>query len=98
MSSRPNTTQDDNVLIVKTAEGVFVELLGEHDGKKVLPQFLKNRTLTVSCLSSTAAEAIRTRQQEIVDKINGKLVKKKLIELGICSNFPLLQERDMVSR
>ncbi len=78
MSSRPNTTQDDNVLIVKIAEDVFVELLGETDGKKVLPQFLKNRTLTVSCLSSTAAEAIRTRQQEIVDKINEKLGEKEV--------------------
>lgn len=78
MSSRPNTTQDDNVLIVKTAEKVFIELLGESDGKKVLPQFLKNRTLTVSCLSSTAAEAIRTRQQEIVDAINARIDKKEV--------------------
>ena len=78
MSSRSNTIQDDNILIVKTAEDVFVELLGEPDGKKVLPQFLKNRTLTVSCLSSTAAEAIRTRQQEIVDLINARIDKKEV--------------------
>ena len=78
MSSKPNTTQDDNVLIIKIAEDVFAELLGEQDGKDILPQFLKNRTLTVSCLSSAVAEAIRARQQEIVDKINEKLKKNEI--------------------
>jgi len=57
---------------------VFIELLGEPDGKKVLPQFLKNRTLTVSCLSSTAAESIRTRQQEIVDLINSRIGRNEV--------------------
>ncbi len=78
MSSKSETTQKGNNFVVKTAEKVFIELLGEPDGKKVLPQFLKNRTLTVSCLSSTAADAIRTRQQEIVDLINARIDKKEV--------------------
>lgn len=78
MSSKKETIEKGDDFIVKTAEKVFVELLGEPDGKKVLPQFLKNRTLTVSCLSSTAAEAIRTRQQEIVDAINARIDKKEV--------------------
>lgn len=78
MSSKKETIEKGDDFIVKTAEKVFVELLGEPDGKNVLPQFLKNRTLTVSCLSSTAAEAIRTRQQEIVDAINARIDKKEV--------------------
>ncbi len=78
MSSKEKTTQKGDDFVVKTAEKVFMELLVEPDGKKVLPQFLKNRTLTVSCLSTTAADAIRARQQEIVDLINSRLGKNEV--------------------
>lgn len=78
MSFKKDNNQKATDYIIKAAERTFTELLGEIDGKKILPQFLKNRTLTVSCLSTTAAEAIRSRQQEIVDKINEKLNNKEI--------------------
>lgn len=64
--------------IQKITGAVLIELIGQEVAKKILPQFLKNRTLTVSCLSAELAEIIRSRQQEIVDKINDKLGKKEV--------------------
>jgi predicted nucleic acid-binding Zn ribbon protein len=42
------------------------------------PLFLKNRTLTVTCASSTMAQEIRLRQAELVDNINKKLGKNEV--------------------
>lgn len=69
---------NNNEEIQKITTAVLIELVGEEVAKNILPQFLKNRTLTVSCLSAAAAEAIRTRQQEIVDAINVRLDKKEV--------------------
>ncbi len=70
--------EDNSEEIQKITTAVLIELIGQEVADKILPQFLKNRTLTVSCLSSTAAEAIRTCQQEMVDRINEKLGKKEV--------------------
>lgn len=69
---------DNNEEIQKITTAVLIELIGQELAVKILPQFLKNRTLTVSCLSAAAADAIRTRQQEIVDLINTRLDKKEV--------------------
>jgi len=69
---------ENNEKILKITEVVLKELVGKEVTAKILPQFLKNRTLTVSCLSSVAAEAIRSCQQEMVDRINEKLGKKEV--------------------
>jgi predicted nucleic acid-binding Zn ribbon protein len=69
---------DNNERVLRDTQLVLNEVCGEEIGAQILPQFLKNRTLTVNCLSSTAADVIRTRQQEIVDKINEKLAKKEV--------------------
>lgn len=72
-SQAPFKKQLEAAQVVELAEAAFVELLGEELGSHAKPQFLKNRTLTVTCTSSALAQEIRLRQKEIVDKINKKL-------------------------
>lgn len=61
--------------VVEVAKEVIDALFGKEVGALVKPLFLKNRTLTVSCGSSTVAQEIRLRQLEIVGKINEKIGK-----------------------
>jgi predicted nucleic acid-binding Zn ribbon protein len=78
MSSNKQAKQTKPDFDVNIAKRVCIQLLGVELGNAILPQFVKNRTLTVNCLSSASAEAIRERQQEIVDKINEKIGKKDI--------------------
>ena len=63
--------------IVQIAENVFAEVFGKH-AIHAKPLFLKNRTLTVTCSSSTVAQEIRVNQAKIVEKINEKLGKNEV--------------------
>ncbi len=63
---------------VEIAEAVFLELFGEDMAVHAKPLFLKNRTLTVSCSSTTMASEIRLNQAEIVDGINKKMGKSEV--------------------
>lgn len=60
------------------AEQVFLEMFGEEGGVQVKPLFLKNRTLTVTCMSSAIAQEIRLNQAAIVAKINDKMGKAEV--------------------
>jgi predicted nucleic acid-binding Zn ribbon protein len=53
-------------------------LFGEEQAKHAKPLFLKNRTLTITCSTSSIAQEIRLNQQTLVDKINDKLGKKEV--------------------
>lgn len=64
--------------VVELAKVVIDDLLGADIGSHVRPLFLKNRTLTVSCGSSSVAQEIRLRQLEIVAKINEKIGKNEV--------------------
>lgn len=64
--------------IVEIAEHVFRELFGEEESVHVKPLFLKNRTLTVTCSSSTVAQEIRLNQAEIVNNINARMGKNEV--------------------
>ncbi len=64
--------------VVEVAKEVIESLLGAEIGAHVRPLFLKNRTLTVSCGSSSVAQEIRLRQLEIVAKINEKIGKNEV--------------------
>ncbi len=66
-----NQKSNDNA-IIEASQNVLEKMFGDI-GRQAKPLFLKNRTLTVSCSSSTIAEEIRSNQQEIVDKINEKI-------------------------
>jgi hypothetical protein len=59
--------------VVENANIAMVDIFGEDYEKHVKPLYLKNRTLTVSCNSSTAAQEVRLNQVKIVDSINNML-------------------------
>lgn len=63
----------ENSQIIKCAEKTLAEILGSERAGDVRPLFLKNRTLTITCINSNLAQEIRLKQQEIVEKINEKL-------------------------
>lgn len=67
--------QADAGNVITAAESVFAALFGDL-AVQARPQFLKNRTLTVSCSSGAMAQEIRINQQKIVDAINTALGEK----------------------
>jgi len=76
--NKPLQKQVEAGQIVEIAETVFASLFGPDEAIHVKPLFLKNRTLTVTCSSSTVAQEIRLNQAEIVEKINTKMGKNEV--------------------
>jgi len=70
--------QVDASKVIEIAEKVMQDMFGEEQAVHAQPQYLKNRTLTISCSSSTMAQEIRLNQNEIVDKVNEKLGKDRV--------------------
>lgn len=68
----------DASMVINAAEEVFKDMFGEEQAFHANPQFLKNRTLTVTCTSSIMAQEIRLKQKKIVKNINDKLGKDKV--------------------
>ncbi|MBD3311720.1 MAG: DUF721 domain-containing protein [Candidatus Magasanikbacteria bacterium] len=64
--------------IVEITEKVLKNMFDNDIAKHAKPLFLKNRTLTISCSSSVAAQEIRLNQAKIVKKINKELGKKEV--------------------
>lgn len=64
--------------VVEHAQEVFLDQFGEEGALHVKPLFLKNRTLTVTCTSSSIAQEIRLNQAQIVEKINKKVGKNEV--------------------
>ncbi|MFA6426825.1 MAG: DUF721 domain-containing protein [Candidatus Magasanikbacteria bacterium] len=77
-TNRPMKRQLEASHVVEVAQEVFTEFFGSDLSKEAKPLFVKNRTLTVSCGSSTVAQEIRTNQLQIVQKINDKLGKNEV--------------------
>lgn len=59
--------------VLDVASEVISELFKKDMAAHAKPLFLKNRTLTVSCTSSSMAQEIRLNQATIVAEINRKL-------------------------
>lgn len=78
MLSKNNNSkgQKEQEFIIESATLVFLELLGKEIAEKIKPLFLKNRTLTVTCVNLSVAQEIVSRQLEIVEKINQKIGSK----------------------
>lgn len=64
--------------IIEIANTVLASLFGEELARDASPLFLKNRTLTISCASTAAAQEIRLNQSDIVAQINEKLGKNEV--------------------
>lgn len=56
--------------VLDAATTVFEQRFGKEEAAQVVPRFVKNKTLTVTCSSSVIAQEIRLNQAEIVDQIN----------------------------
>ena len=64
--------------VVEVSEQIFLDRFGESESVYVKPLFLKNRTLTVTCTSSSIAQEIRLNQADIVKEINEKVGSKEV--------------------
>ena len=70
--------QVESAEIVEVTEAVLADMFGPDLSGNAKPLFLKNRTITISCTSSTMAQEIRLNQTEIVKKINEKLGRSEV--------------------
>jgi hypothetical protein len=57
-------------LLVEQAQTVLNTMFGSDPAMTATAQFVKNRTLTITCSHSAVAQDIRLRMAEIVAKIN----------------------------
>lgn len=73
LSHTPIKKQIQAAQVVEIAQAVFNDLFGPEKGSHAKPLYLKNRTLTVTCASSSVAQEIRLRQGDIVARINEKM-------------------------
>lgn len=59
--------------IVDEATAILGVLFGADLASHMKPLYVKNRTLTVSCTSSTVAQELKLRETEILDQLSQKL-------------------------
>ena len=62
--------------IVEAAGQALLVYFGPNSDQDVRPLYVKNKTLTVSCTSSTFAQEIKLNEAEILEKINKKVGEK----------------------
>ncbi len=74
----PLKKQLESAEIIEVATEVLEEMFGSDLAIYAKPLFLKNRTLTISCTSSSMAQEIRLNQSAIVQKVNDKLGKNEV--------------------
>ena len=72
-------------LAVEECKKMLISIFGAiaRDSCEVMP--MKNKTLTVACLSSVLAEEIQTREKELVSNINKKLGGRDIERIKILS-------------
>ncbi len=63
--------------VVDVAEKAILKVMKEH-GARVRPQYLKNRTLTVSCDSSAVAHQLKIAEPAILEIINNEVEGEKV--------------------
>lgn len=71
-------SQVETARVLEAAEAAFTELFAADLARHAKPQYLKNRTLTVTCTSSALAQEIRLNQGQIVESINKRLGGKEV--------------------
>jgi predicted nucleic acid-binding Zn ribbon protein len=74
----PLSKQVEASMVILYAEETIKEIFGTSNAIQAKPLFLKNRTLTITCASSSIAQEIRLKQQQIVDNINKKIGKNEV--------------------
>jgi len=59
-------------LVVEEFEKILQEIFGQFILKKVKPLFIKNKIITLACLSSVVSQDVNLRKDEIIRKVNNK--------------------------
>lgn len=65
-------------LAVETADKILIGIFGEKAKESCRTTYLKNRVLTIACLSSVMAQEIRLRECQIIKAINEKLGSREV--------------------
>lgn len=68
-------------LVVDAAQKIFNEMFGEEIGKAMKPLYVKRGVLTVSCVSSVAAQELKLREREILKKLKDRAPKSSVERL-----------------
>ena len=75
-SANPILRGVNAAMIVEVANKVLVEMFGKSITDTAQAVFLRQETLTIACLSSTAAQEIRFHEIELVDRVHKETVTK----------------------
>jgi len=70
--------QVEGTEVLEITEKVMGDMFGVDLARHAKPLFLKNRTLTISCTSSSMAQEIRLNQADIVKNINKELGRSEV--------------------
>lgn len=70
-------------MAVEKANKVICEFWGEAGERYARALYVKNKILTIACLSSSMAQEIKLREKEIVNKLN-ELQGEKIVEKVRC--------------
>ncbi len=62
-------------LVVESFSEIIAEVLSPKIAKKVQAMHLKNKTLTIACLSSVLAQEVQLHQKKIINRLNKKFDK-----------------------
>lgn len=81
MLLKPKDDSKELAIVIEKSKEAIGEILDKKNSSQVSPLFLKNRTLTISCLNAEAAKELQDKQQEILLKINEKMGKNEVDRL-----------------
>ena len=72
----------ENAMVLETFTKVLLEVMGPKISAQVKPTYIRNRVLTIACMSSVLAQEVRFKEKKIVTEINKKLQKNVVIKLN----------------
>ena len=75
-SANPMLRGVNAAMVVEAANKALVDIFGKGISDAAQAVFLRQETLTIACLSSTAAQEIRFHEIELVDRVHKETVTK----------------------
>ena len=64
--------QIEAAIVVEEATNILSKIIGKEAASRVRIMHLKDKALTIACLSSVLSQEIKLHQQELVNKLNKK--------------------------
>jgi len=61
-----------SAMLVEMANDIIISMWGEAGKRYARALYIKNKILTIACLSSSMAQEIKIRERELIDNINKK--------------------------